>query len=146
MADVKSGVMRILCQLSCPTCHAGTSSITGARDQIILGGLRKEGPHRGGLLRRAWRSLLFEDEELDRDRLERDPVAPAQPSASVRRKKSTHQTATGLPVHSFRTLLAHLGGRKRETYQVVSDPSGSTFDWLSELDPVQAEALRLLEM
>ena len=26
-------------------------------------------------LRRAWRSLLFEDEELDRDRLERDPVA-----------------------------------------------------------------------
>ena len=44
-------------------------------------------------LRRAWRSLLFADEELDRDRLERDPVAPAQPSASVRRKKSTHQTA-----------------------------------------------------
>ena len=97
-------------------------------------------------LRRAWRSLLFEDEELDRDRLERDPVAPAQPSASVRRKKSTHQTATGLPVHSFQTLLAHLGGRKRETYQVVSDPSGLTFDRLSELDPVQAEALRLLEM
>ena len=26
-------------------------------------------------LRRAWRSLLFEDEELDRDREERDPVA-----------------------------------------------------------------------
>ena len=38
-------------------------------------------------LRQAWRSLLFEDEELDRDRLERDPVAPAQPSAAVRRKK-----------------------------------------------------------
>jgi len=97
-------------------------------------------------LRRAWRSLLFEDEELDRDRQERDPVAPAQPSAAVRRKKSTHQTATGLPVHSFRTLLAHLGGRKRETYQVASDPSGATFDRLSEPDPVQAEALRLLEM
>ena len=97
-------------------------------------------------LRRAWRSLLFEDEELDRDRLERDPVAPAQPSASVRRKKSTHQTATGLPVHSFRTLLAHLGGRRRETCQVVSDPSGTTFERLSEPDPVQAEALRLLEM
>jgi transposase len=97
-------------------------------------------------LRRAWRSLLFEDEELDRDRQERDPVAPAQPSASVRRKKSTHQTTTGLPVHSFRTLLAHLGGRKRETYQVASDPNGATIERLSELDPVQAEALRLLEM
>jgi transposase len=96
-------------------------------------------------LRRAWRSLLFEDEELDRDRLERDPVAPAQPSASVRRKKATHQTATGLPVHSFRTLLAHLGGCKRETIQVASAPLGTTFDRLSERDPVQAEALRLLE-
>ncbi len=97
-------------------------------------------------LRRAWRSLLFEDEELDRDRLERDPVAPAKPSASVRRKKSTHQTPTGLPVHSFRTLLAHLGARTRETYQVGSDPNGPTIDRLSEPDPVQREAVRLLEM
>src|SRR5277367_962722 len=52
-------------------------------------------------LRRAWRSLLFADEELDRDRQERDPVAPAKPSASARRKKSTHETAGGLPLHSF---------------------------------------------
>jgi transposase len=96
-------------------------------------------------LRRAWRPLLFEDEELDRDRLERDPVAPAQPSASVRRKQSTHETTGGLPVHSFRTLLAHLGGRRRERFQGVSDPNRTAFEQLSELDPVQAEALRLLE-
>jgi transposase len=96
-------------------------------------------------LRRAWRSLLFEDEELDRDREERDPVAPAKPSASVRRKKKTHQTTTGLPVHSFRTLLAHMGGRRRETCQLVSDPSGTTFQQLTDLDPVEEEALRLLE-
>jgi transposase len=96
-------------------------------------------------LRRAWRPLLFEDEELDRDRVARDPVAAAEPSDSVRRKKTTHQTATGLPVHSFRTLLAHLGCRSRETYQVGSDPSGATFARLTELDPVQQEALRLLE-
>jgi transposase len=96
-------------------------------------------------LRRAWRSLLFEDEELEEDRRGRDPVAAAQPSASVRRKKSTHQTAGGLPVHSFRTLLAHLGGRRRETHQVVSDPSGTTFQRLTDPDPVQKEALRLLD-
>ena len=36
-------------------------------------------------LHRAWRSLLFEDEELDRDRLS-EIRWPAQPSASVRRK------------------------------------------------------------
>jgi hypothetical protein len=96
-------------------------------------------------LRRAWRPLLFEDEELDGDRAVRDPVAPAKPSDSVRRKKTTHQTAGGLPVHSFRTLLAELGCRSRETYQVVSDPSGATFTRVTELDPVQEEALRLLE-
>ena len=61
-----------------------------------------------------WNRLLFEDEELDRDREERDPVAPTRPSASVRRKKKTHQTAGDLPVHSFQTLLVHLGGRRRE--------------------------------
>jgi transposase len=96
-------------------------------------------------LRRAWRPLLFEDEELDGARAVRDPVAAATPSASARRKKATHQTSGGLPVHSFRTLLAHLGTRSRETYQVASDPGGATFTRLTELDPVQAEALRLLE-
>ena len=96
-------------------------------------------------LRRAWRPLLFADEELDGDRAVRDPVAPAKPSDAARRKKTTHQTAGGLPVHSFRTLLAHLGTRCRETYQVVSDPSGATFTRVTELDPVQQEALRLLE-
>ena len=96
-------------------------------------------------LRRAWRPLLFENEELEHDRTVRDPVAAAQPSDSVRRKKTTHQTAGGLPVHSFRTLLAHLGRRSRETCRVMSDPSGATFEQISELDPVQREALRLLE-
>jgi hypothetical protein len=96
-------------------------------------------------LRRAWRPLLFEDEELEQDRLVRDPVAAAVPSASVRQKKKTHQTTTGLPVHSFRTLLAHLGCRVRETCQVRSDPSGPTFEQVTEMDPVQQEALRLLE-
>ncbi|HJY70274.1 MAG TPA: IS1634 family transposase, partial [Streptosporangiaceae bacterium] len=96
-------------------------------------------------LRRAWRPLLFADEELDRDRAVRDPVAAAVPSASVRRKKKTHQTTEGLPVHSFRTLLAHLGCRVRETCQVLSDPSGATFEQVTEMDPVQQEALRLLE-
>ena len=96
-------------------------------------------------LRRAWRPLLFEDEELDHDRAVRDPVAAAVPSASVRRKKKTHRTAEGLPVQSFRTLLAHLGTRVRETCQVRSDPSGATFEQVTEMDAVQQEALRLLE-
>src|SRR4051812_45766567 len=74
--------------------------------------------------RRAWRPLLFEDEELDGARAVRDPVAAAKPSAWAQRKKSKHQTAGGLPAHRFRTLLAHLGTRSRETYQVATDASG----------------------
>jgi hypothetical protein len=50
-----------------------------------------------------------------------------------------------MPVQSFRTLLAHLGTRSQETYQVASDPGGATLTRLTDLDPVQAEALRLLE-
>ena len=60
-------------------------------------------------LRRTWEPLLFEDEELAVDRKCRDPVLPAQASRSARLKKKTHKTPDGLPVQSFRTLLAHLG-------------------------------------
>ena len=54
-------------------------------------------------LHQAWKPLLFEDEALNQDRQRRDPVAPAQASASARRKKRTHQTDGGLEVQSFRT-------------------------------------------
>ena len=57
--------------------------------------------------------LLFADEELDG--IATSAIrSPAEPSDSVRRKKTTHQTAAGLPVHSFRTLLAHLGTSQPE--------------------------------
>jgi hypothetical protein len=48
-------------------------------------------------------------EELEQDRRQRDPVSPAQASGSARRKESEHRTTAGQVVHSFRTLLAHLG-------------------------------------
>ena len=96
-------------------------------------------------LRQVWKPLLFEDEELEQDRDRRNPVAAAQSSPSVRRKKDKRETADHLPVHSLRTLLAHLGTRCRNTCQVISDPSGTTFAQLTELDPVQREALHLLE-
>jgi Transposase DDE domain len=96
-------------------------------------------------LRQVWKPLLFEDEELEQDRDRRDPVAAAQPAPSVRRKKAKRETVDHLPVHSMRTLLAHLGTRCRNTCQVISDPSGTTFAQLTELDPVQREALHLLE-
>jgi transposase len=95
-------------------------------------------------LRRAWEPLLFEDEELAEDRRRRDPVAPARGSASTRRKKTTHMTSSGLPVQSFRTLMAHLGTRCRNTCMVSADPNQTPFHQVTEADALQAEALRLI--
>jgi hypothetical protein len=97
-------------------------------------------------LRQGWEPLLFEDEELTEDRQRGDPVAPAQASASARLKKKTHVTPGGLPVQSFRTLLAHLGTRCRNTCGVAQDPNQTTFRQVTEADALQAEALRLIKV
>jgi len=96
-------------------------------------------------LKQAWAPLLFRDEELADDLQTRDPVAPAQPSTSVKVKKQDHRTLDGLPVHSFRTLLSELGTRCRNICRLGSDASGDTFSLLTELSPVQAKALELLK-
>jgi transposase len=97
-------------------------------------------------LRQAWEPLLFEDEELVADRCTRDPVAPARASESARRKKETHTTPGGLPVQSFRTLMAHLGTRCRNTCVISADPNQIPFHQVTEADVLQAEALRLIKM
>jgi transposase len=95
-------------------------------------------------MRRLWAPLLFEDEEREQARLERDPVAKAESSEAVERKKKTHVTESGLEIHSFRTLLAELGSQTRNTCTIRSDPSGASFQQVSEPTPLQAEAFRLL--
>ncbi|MBV8075765.1 MAG: IS1634 family transposase [Planctomycetaceae bacterium] len=95
-------------------------------------------------LRQAWEPLLFEDEELSVDRRRRDPVAPARTSESARQKKKIHMTPGGLPVQSFRTLMAHLGTRCRNMCIVSADPNRTPFRQVTEADALQAEALRLI--
>jgi transposase len=97
-------------------------------------------------LRQVWEPLLFEDEGLTEDRPRRDPVAPAKPSDSARRKKTTHTTPGGLPVQSFRTLMAHLGTRCRNRCVMTADPNQTRFDQLTEADALEVEALRLIKM
>jgi transposase len=97
-------------------------------------------------LRQVWEPLLFEDEGLAEDRPRRDPVAPAKPSESARLKKKTHTTPGGLAVQSFRTLMAHLGTRCRNTCVMTADPNQTRFDQVTEADALQVEALRLIKM
>jgi len=97
-------------------------------------------------LRRVWAPLLFEDEELPQTRQRRDPVLPARSSESAQAKKLTHQTADGLPVQSFATLLSDLASRARVTYSLKTDQSGPTFQQVPPPTPLQAKAYELLNL
>ena len=101
-------------------------------------------------LRRAWAPLLFEEEERSEERKRRDPIRTAQPSASVQRKKSSHQTPDDLPVHSFESLLKELASRARVTYALKSENSEEktdlTFRQVPEPTLLQARAYELVRM
>src|SRR6266481_555869 len=95
-------------------------------------------------MRQAWAPMLFEDEELPRERKRRDPVLAATVSESAQQKKITRQTTDGFPVHSFAMLMAELASRARVTYGLQSEPSGPTFKQVPEPTPLQAKAYQLL--
>jgi transposase len=95
-------------------------------------------------MRRAWGSLLFDDEELVVNRKTRDPVAKAEPSRSAQRKKVERTTADGLLVHSLDTLLEELGTLCRNRCRIKADSSGTTFIQDTQPTPLQARAFKLL--
>jgi transposase len=97
-------------------------------------------------MRKALAPLLFDDEQVQERRKRRDPVKPAKPSASARRKKTIRITPDGLKVHSFQTLLAELATRCRNRCRVKSDTAGPTFYDLTEPTVLQKRAFRLLDL
>lgn len=93
----------------------------------------------------AWRSLLFSDEELDQDRLSRDPVDPAEPSISAKKKARTKKTPDGQPVHSFSTLMGALACLCRSTCRSPSlGGDAPTFELDTLPSDLQRRALDLL--
>ena len=95
-------------------------------------------------MRQALSSLLFDDELLCVERKHRDPVAPAKPSTSARKKKSARETEEGLPIHSFATLMAELGTRCRHLCRMHSDPDSPAFFMDTLPTPLQTRALDLI--
>lgn len=95
-------------------------------------------------LRQALKELLFDDEELAADRRRRDPVAPAQPSASAVAKKQTRRTRGELPVHSFGSLLAELGTLCRLRCRFGSEKEAPSLTRLTTPTPLQQRAFDLL--
>ena len=62
-------------------------------------------------MRRRLAPMLFEDDDREGARARRSsPVEPARVSERAKAKASDKRTPDGLPVHSFRTLLADLSG------------------------------------
>ena len=91
-------------------------------------------------LERAWAPLLFRDEAPP---ARTDAVAPPERSAAARRKEGTHRTPDGLPIHSFRTLLAELGTLSRNRVVLGGADERAAFDLPTEPTPLQARALEL---
>ena len=97
-------------------------------------------------LRRALAPLLFDDEELEVERRRRDPVAPAKPSDSAKRKKNDRHNGDGLPIHSFSTLMAELATRCGHRCRLKSDPNSPIIHQYTEPTALQARALEMIRL
>jgi len=93
-------------------------------------------------MRQALAPMLFDDHDRAAAEAARpSPVAKAQPSPAARRKAKTKLTDDGLPVHSFRTLLADLATLTRNT---VRFGRAASFPLLARPTDIQRRALDLL--
>jgi hypothetical protein len=96
-------------------------------------------------LREAWRELMFADTE-QAIKAHRDPVAPAQRSASAQTKAATHALPDGTPVHSFATLMAELSTIVRNTCRTpAAGPDAPTFEVITTAGPLHQRALALID-
>jgi transposase len=95
-------------------------------------------------MRQLLTPILFDDDDKPEAQAARSSVvAPAKRSASASRKARTKQTAEGMKVHSFQTLLGDLATIVKNRIQ-PADKSVAAFDMLTQPTPIQQRALDLL--
>lgn len=93
-------------------------------------------------MRQALAPILFDDHDRAAAQAQRaSPVAKAHLSPAATRKAKTKQTDDGLPVHSFRSLLADLATLTRNQ---VRFGSANSFTMLATTTTVQQRAFELL--
>jgi len=95
-------------------------------------------------MRRALAPMLFEEEDLAAERANRDPVAPAMKSVRASKKAKLRRDENGEPIHSFSTLIEHLGSLRREVCRCKELPDGPRFTKTTLSTPTQRHALELL--
>ena len=95
-------------------------------------------------MRQCLAPMLFDDTYKEQaDTLRRSVVAPAQRSKAALKKQTTGVTPDGLPVHSFRTLLADLATMARNTISTAINPH-YPLTVVTRPTPVQQKAFDLL--
>jgi transposase len=97
-------------------------------------------------MRRKLAPLLFDDTDKEAaEALRKSVVASARRSPEAIRKENTGLTSDGLPVHSFRTLLADLATLARNTIITAITPD-HPLTVLTRTTPVQRRAFELMEI
>jgi transposase len=95
-------------------------------------------------MRQCLAPMLFDDTDPDEaEALRRSVVAPAQRSKAAIKKQTTGMTPDGLPVHSFRTLLADLATLVRNTIITAINPN-YPLTVVTRPTPIQQKAFDLL--
>jgi len=93
----------------------------------------------------AWRPLLYADEDQKAKDL-RDPVAPAKRSDSAMKKVRTKRLDDGSRVHSFRSLLGHLGAIVCATCRCSGErDTSATFTMITRRNPKQQRVFDLIQ-
>ncbi len=97
-------------------------------------------------LRRKLAPLLFEDSERPSAEALRDsPVESAQVSPAAKAKADSKRTPEGLPVHSLRTLLEHLGAQSLN-YVTLTQDDQHEFPLIAQPTTLQAKDFALLDV
>jgi hypothetical protein len=95
-------------------------------------------------MRQALKPILFDDHDKAKaDAARTSIVAKARRSKAADRKAVAQRTEDGLPVHSFRSLLADLAAVTRNTMAMTASPAAA-FVIYPQFTPVQARAFQLL--
>ena len=95
-------------------------------------------------MRQALAPLLFDDHDRPAAEAQRaSPVEKAKVSPAARRKAQNKRTDEGLPVHSFRSLLADLATLTRNT---VSFGGNTPMTILAKPTRIQTQAFKLLDV
>ena len=97
-------------------------------------------------MRRALAPILFAEDDPDQAQAIRTSVVqPAQRSDSAKHKAGRRHTSSGVPVHSFRSLLADLATITKNTIQPNLEDTQS-FEKITLPTPTQRQAFELLNL